>query len=145
VLGTAYRIVSALDHKLVLTLRQGKAHTIVLDTFQSHDAQKFFFVSDHGKYTITCAAESRGPHVDEDSNQNGADIHAAHKGHKSNHFEIIPVTTGPQAGQGVNFRTFFGKSIDVYEGKAASGTRVVQWDYHGGVNQVWIITPFDLQ
>jgi hypothetical protein len=81
--GTAYKIVSAMNDSMALTLKQGKSHTIVIDTFQSQDSQKFFFAIEHGKYTITSALENRHLHVDEDSHQNGANIHGAHKPHKS--------------------------------------------------------------
>lgn len=32
------------------------------------------------------------------------------------------------------------RSLDVYGGTAAAGTRVIQWDDHGGDNQRWLIT-----
>jgi hypothetical protein len=138
--GVPYRIVSLINENFALTLKEGKAHSIVIDTFQSQDAQKFIFGLDHGKYVITCAAENRVLHVDGDSNQSGADIHAAHHKHNSNHFEIVP----NKDGKSVNIKTSFGKALDIKGGVMASGTGICQWDSKEGANnQAWIIVPFD--
>jgi hypothetical protein len=34
-----------------------------------------------------------------------------------------------------------GKCLDVYEWSLADGARVVQWDCHGGANQLWYLFP----
>ena len=34
-----------------------------------------------------------------------------------------------------------GKCLDVYEWSLADGARVVQWDCHGGMNQLWYLFP----
>jgi hypothetical protein len=36
-------------------------------------------------------------------------------------------------------QTFNGKGLDVSEGKTESGTHILQWDFHGGENQMWRI------
>jgi Ricin-type beta-trefoil lectin domain len=31
--------------------------------------------------------------------------------------------------------------LDIYRGNRANGTKVIQWDYHGGDNQIWYLKP----
>lgn len=38
-------------------------------------------------------------------------------------------------------KSFCGKCLDVSENTAKSGQPVIQWDYNGGNNQIWILTP----
>lgn len=71
---------------MVLTLRQGKGHSLVIDTFQNLDSQRFSFGVEHGKYVINSAFENRKLSVDEDSHKNGAHIQGSHKPRKSSLF-----------------------------------------------------------
>ncbi len=38
-------------------------------------------------------------------------------------------------------RSHCGKALDVCEGKAQNGTKIIQWDYNGHKNQVWFLDP----
>jgi hypothetical protein len=39
------------------------------------------------------------------------------------------------------FAKHSGKALDVYGASAANGTNLIQWDHHGGANQVFFIEP----
>lgn len=41
----------------------------------------------------------------------------------------------------MGFKTASGKALDINGGQAVSGTQVIQWDFHGGNNQIWILVP----
>jgi hypothetical protein len=55
---------------------------------------------------------------------------------------MIPCTDAKYAGKNAVFlKSYCGKALDVCEGKAKKEQKVIQWDYNGGPNQVWIIEP----
>ena len=39
----------------------------------------------------------------------------------------------------VFLKSYCGKALDVCEGKAKKEQKVIQWDYNGGHNQIWIV------
>lgn len=73
------------------------------------------------------------------STAKGSTIQAGALNHTPNEFwELVPAN-GPQ--NSYYIKSFCGQCLDVSQNKAESGQPVIQWDYNGGKNQIWIITP----
>jgi hypothetical protein len=53
---------------------------------------------------------------------------------------LVPAQ-GIWAGKGWHFKTASNKTVDLNAGNTSNGTAIIQWDYHGGDNQTWLITP----
>lgn len=56
---------------------------------------------------------------------------------------MVQVTQGEWAKKAYKLKTFSGKVLDIFEGNVQNGTKIIQWDDHGNLNQQWIIVPFD--
>lgn len=144
--NTLYRITSGLDKDMVLDISgnpqdQKKA---ILYEWNNGANQKFAFRSvGGGKYAIFCSANNLTVEVPGSSQDNGAHIHCSQPNKQSNEFwEFVPCTDKKFQGKNAHYlRSFCGKALDVCEGKAKKEQAIIQWDYNGDKNQVWIIEP----
>ena len=57
----------------------------------------------------------------------------------------MPVTKGEWANKACHIKTFAGKALDIKGGVPNQNTEICQWNFHGGNNQTWVITPIDQQ
>lgn len=127
--NTFYKIVSVLDAKKVFTAAPGQSLTIT--DYTGANSQKFHIYLNNGKYAFV-AADNTALHVINDNQGDGGEIKLDAGQHKSSFFEISPVSNGQWAGKACHIRTFSqGKALDIYGGAAISGTKVVQWGFHG--------------
>jgi hypothetical protein len=75
---------------------------------------------------------------------NGAKIVFAPRTNQSNEkWQLIPVEKTDESykdKKAYYFRSFCGKTIDVMHAKAVSDAEIMQYDYNGNPNQVWIFS-----
>lgn len=140
--GQQYKIVSGLSSKMVLDVSQSQHdhnHLIIYE-FNNGANQKFYFQSIGGnKYGIFSAKTHQTVEVPNGSSQNGTRIVCSQANKQVNEFwELVPANFmgKPNA---FYIKSFCGKTLDVKGGECHNEAHVIQWDYNGGNNQVWVI------
>ena len=75
--------------------------------------------------------------VEHNSEDNGKNlIEQAYQKLDSQVFKINTIS-----GNEVVIETFCGKVLDVSGGSSSNRTPIIQWQYYGGLNQIWILRP----
>lgn len=114
-------------HKLILWNKHGKNN------------QRFKFPYHNGKYMIVSQDHGQVVEVPKDSNESGKKIKAGKQSNSmGEQWEFVPVQGQPNT---YFIKSFCGKCLDADGGKTDPGTNIIQWDYNGGENQMWIIKP----
>lgn len=106
--------------------------------------QKFAFRSlGGGKFAIFCSKNNMTVEVPDGNKANGTQIICSQANKKENEFwEFVPCTDAKFKGKNAFYiRSYCGKALDVCEGKAKKDQKVIQWDYNGQKNQIWVIEP----
>lgn len=140
--GQQYRIVSGLSSKMVLDVSQSQHDHNHLIIYESNNGanQRFYFQSIGGnKYGIFSAKTHQTVEVPQGSSQNGTRIVCSQANKQVNEFwELIPANfMGKQ--NAFYIKSFCGKALDVKGGECHNEAHVIQWDYNGGNNQIWVI------
>ena len=121
----------------VLDLSQGGEHAGSLVIWKSNkgENQSFTFVPcGNGEYHIKCRINKtyltvEGPH-------NGARVFAGKKSHQANQKFRIDEKT-PDGKEHIIY-TYCGKVLDICEASKKEGAQVIQYDFNGGKNQMWM-------
>lgn len=142
-----YKLVSGINHKFVLDVSQSSNQNEFnkLIIFKDHNApnQKFLIQSvGNGRYAFFNAKNNLT--VEVPSQDNGCRVHCSQPNKQQNEFwELVPANgvKGFENKNAFYIKSYNGKCLDVSEGKAKDEAHVIQWDYNGGSNQVWVIEP----
>jgi len=140
--GAHYRIVSGLSSKMCLDVSQSQHdfnHLIIYEWNGGHN-QKFYFQSAGGnKYGIFSAKTNQTVEIPNVSQSNGTRVVCGQPNMQVNEYwELVPANFmgKPNA---FYIKSFCGKALDVKGGECHNEAHVIQWDYNGGNNQVWVI------
>jgi hypothetical protein len=136
-----YKIVSVLDWKLALTVKNQGNPTLSLETYTNDPTQQFHIYEENKKSAFVQVSSNNALCVFKDNNADNGELRTDAGNHASSWFEVVPVTHGEWANRAYVLRTFAGKAVDIYGGAAKAGNPVVQWSVNGGKNQGWLIVP----
>jgi hypothetical protein len=140
--GQHYKIVSAMAHNMVLDVSQNAFdfNNLIIFNWGNTANQKFYFQSIGGnKYGIFSAKTNQTVEVPQGSQHNGTRILVSQAHKQVNEFwELVPASFN-----GLNnafyIKSFCGKALDVKGGVCQNEAHIIQWDYNGGKNQIWVI------
>lgn len=96
---------------------------------------------ENGLYNFKSCNGEGAIHVADGNDKNGGHLKVGQQNYPFYYFQLVPVEQGEFKGKGFYIRTFAGKALDVSGGKPENNTPIIQWDYHGGNNQIWLIVP----
>ena len=116
--NTVYRIVSVKDTNKAFTVTKGHhGQKVYVSDYTGDAAQKFTFGFQGNTLAFVAQATNTALYIPHHNKNNGAEIEADGKQHKSNWFEIVPVQQGEAAGKGYGIKTISGKALDLEGGK----------------------------
>lgn len=140
--GAHYKIVSGLSSHMVLDVSQNPHdynHLIIYE-WNGGANQQFTFHSIGGnKFGIFSAKTHQTVEVPNGSQHNGSRIVCSQPNKQVNEFwELVPANF---MGKPNSFylKSFCGKALDVQGGQCQNEAHVIQWDFNGGNNQVWVL------
>jgi hypothetical protein len=140
--GKQYKIYSALGNGLVLDVsgHPSELNQLIVWKDNGQANQRFIFKSTgDGKWGMFCA--KNGMTVEVNDGNNGSRAVCGQPNKTTNEFwQVIPVNNPKfQGHRAVNLRCFSGRQLDVSEGKAENGGKVIVWDAHQNDNQIWMM------
>ncbi len=138
----AYKIVSVLDGKKAFTLQNG-TNNLILTDYTGSPSQNFNVFNNNFKYAFVSIGQSVALHIQKDNPNDGGVAQGDAGQHPSSFFEIVPVTKGEWTGKACYIKTFAGKALDIKGGQIIPNVDVCAWNFHGGNNQIWVISPAD--
>ena len=101
--------------------------------------QRFQFKNaGNGRWGIFCA--KNGMTVEVAGGNNGDRVGCGQPNKTDNEFwQIVPVTDPKFSHvKAVQFRSFSGRNMDVYQAKGENGAHIVVWDGHHNNNHIWV-------
>ncbi len=139
--NTAYKILSAQNTSKALTIANTADHGVKISDYVGDSSQKFNIFQNNNKFALVVTSYNEGVCVFQDKKENGAEVRSDAGQHTSSFFDLVQVTQGEWAKKAYKIKTHAGKVLDICEGNMHNGTKILQWDDHGGLNQAWIIVP----
>lgn len=133
-----YIITSAVNHSMALDVSQGhqNKHKMILWNKHGNQNQRWKIKEMNGKFILMSGAGGV-LEVPQGSQNNGTHISVGMANNQVNEYwDIIPVQGHKHK---FYIRSFCGKALDVSEGSTQPNTHIIQWDFHGGENQMWRI------
>lgn len=140
--GAQYKIISGLSSKMVLDVSQNQHEYNHLILYEWHNSsnQKFYFQSIGGnKYGIFSSHNNQTVEIPNGNQNSGTRVVCGQPNMQVNEFwELIPASFmgKPNA---FYIKSFNGKTIDVHGAECKNGAHIIQWDYNGNENQIWVI------
>jgi len=140
--GAQYKIISGLSSNMVLDVSQSQHdhNNLIIYEWNNGANQKFYFQPIGGnKFGIFSAKTHQTVEVPQGSQHNGTRIICSQANKQVNEFwELVPANFmgKPNA---FYIKSFCGKALDVKGGQCQNEAHVIQWDYNGGNNQIWVI------
>lgn len=127
---------------LDVSLNNQAANSMILYKWNNGANQKFGFRSvGGGKFAMFCSMNNMAIKIPEGNKDNGTQIVCSQANKKENEFWVfIPCVDLKFKGKNAFYiKSFCGKALDVFDGKAKNEQKIIQWEYNGQKNQIWII------
>lgn len=140
--GAHYRLVSGLSSKMVLDVSQHHVEKNHLILYEWHNSanQKFYFQSaGNNKWGIFSAGSNLTVEIPNSSTFKGTRVVCSQPNMQQNEmWELVPANFmgKPNA---FYLKGCSGQVMDVYGAECKNEAHIVQWDYNGNNNQIWVI------
>jgi hypothetical protein len=132
-----YRVVSVIDRSKGFTI-DPQSHKLIIKTFSGEPSQRFNIHQENNKFAFL-VDNQQGLCVTGDKQDNAVPIVADPGKHASSWFEIVRADKGNWAKKAYYIKTHAGNKVFDDSGKGQDGKAVLQYNYHGGDNQLWLI------
>lgn len=109
-----------------------------INDWHGNDQQKFRILMENGAY-IFKTADGDVLHVHKGSKSNDAEIKAGKNFDHGSSLFYLNRANHDFSGKCFTINTHCGKALDISGGSTKNHTKVIQYDSHGGPNQIWFI------
>lgn len=138
-----YFLYSKISHNKVLDVSQNSSNfgNLVLYDYNGQNNQIFKISkateSNSPFYVIQSKKSNKVLTVEAYSEDNGKNIiEEAYQNKDAQKFKIREINQGE-----IVLYTFCGKVVDIEGFSTKNDTRIIQWPYNGGNNQIWVLRP----